>query len=92
MSSTSLFTIASTSSSGGHHGPGWLFVLISVLILAFAITLVINPKLQWKMNRWQFKNPAATEPSSAGLVGIRISSAVVAVVAVVFLVIGIGQL
>lgn len=62
-----------------------------MVIFAFALTLVINPKLQWRMNRWQFKNPKAMEPSRAGLIGVRVSSGVVAVVAVVFIVIGISK-
>lgn len=80
------------SSSTHQSSNPWLFLLISVVIFAFALSMVINPKLTWKMNRWQFKNPQAMEPSKAGVIWIRISSGVVAAVAVVFIVIGIGKL
>lgn len=75
-----------------HTGGSWLFVVFAVLIGGLAVAMAINPKLQWKMNRWQYKNAAAMEPSRAGLLMTRATSSVVAVVAVVFLVIGIRQL
>ena len=81
--------VASTS---GQHSGGWLFVVISAVILVFALTTAINPRLQWKMSRWQFKNRQALEPSAAGLVMARVISVIVAIVAVVFIVIGVRQL
>ncbi len=75
-----------------HSGGSWVFILVAACIFCIAIALVINPKLQWRMNRWQFKNPQAMEPSKAGLIGIRVGAAVAAVVAVVFVVIGTTRL
>lgn len=82
------------SMAGPAHGSAgsWFFVVIALFITGAAITLAINPKLQWKMNRWQFKNPQALEPSNAALVMTRIVACVISVVAVVFVVIGIRQL
>lgn len=44
---------------------------------------MVKPKLQWKMSRWQYKNPAAMEPSAKGLVMIRVSGAFFAIIGAV---------
>ena len=80
------------ASTQGQHSGGWLFVVIAAVILVFALTMAVNPRLQWKMSRWQFRNQQALEPSTAGLVMTRVISVVVAIVAVVFIVIGARRL
>ncbi|MDQ2839162.1 MAG: hypothetical protein M3Y77_11870 [Actinomycetota bacterium] len=86
-----LLAIASTNGAGKTHGPVWLFYVFAVIFLIFGIALIINPKLQWKMSRWQFKNPAASEPSAKGLVMIRVGASVFVVIAVVILIVGINH-
>jgi hypothetical protein len=79
--------LLAVASASGHHGPRWLGILIPALVGAFALATVINPKLTWKMNRWQYKNPSAMEPSSAALMVTRVVGCITIVVAIVIVVI-----
>lgn len=87
---TGTLQVARSSSMAGHgsHGPIWLFFVIGGIILIFAIATVINPKLQWQMSRWQFKNPEAREPSAKGLIAIRVISIFISLVAIAILIVG----
>lgn len=86
-----LLTIASTNGDGKAHGPIWLFYGFASVFLIFGIALIINPKLQWKMSRWQFKNPQASEPSAKGLVMIRGTACIFVIIAVVMLIVVINK-
>lgn len=71
------------SSGGGSQGAPWLFFIVGPLAIIAGIAFMVKPKLQWKMNRWQYKNPAAMEPSAKGLVMIRVSGAFFAIIGAV---------
>lgn len=83
---------ASTAGKVGTHGPVWLFFVFAVVFMIFGIAMIINPKLQWQMSRWQFKNPQATEPSAQGLVAIRVFAIFFTLIAIALLIFGITKI
>lgn len=82
-----LVAIPSNTGSGGHHASAWWGYLVGAVLIAAGFLFLAKPQLQWRWTRWQYKNPSALEPSSKGLVMIRVSAAVSIVVGVVFIVI-----
>lgn len=70
---------ADQSAGGGSRWPG---VAFGVVFIAINLVNAVNPKLRWQMSKWALKNPAASEPSEAGLRMTRIVSSVLALVGV----------
>ena len=89
-------TLAATSAvgSGGHGGSksGVPTLVIGILFVVLGSINATNPRLQWRMRSWQFKNKQAQEPSDAALKVARVTGALFAIIGVVLIVVGITKL
>ena len=80
-----------TSGAGDSHSVPWGLFVVGGVAVILGIVTIAKPKLQWKMNRWAYKNPAALEPSAKGEVAIRVGGAFTVIVGIVLLVVGITR-
>lgn len=72
-----LLVAAVTPATGGDgDGPTWPFFVVGPIVFLVALTVAINPRLPWKLNRRMSKNPDAMEPSKAGEWAIRIGAVI----------------
>ena len=76
---------ASHSGHGSKSPIGFLIVGIAFILIGGAN--LVNPSLSYRMNRWQYKNKEAWEPSNAALVAARIGGGVAVVVGIALLVV-----
>lgn len=81
-----LIAIRPMGGGGGNDSP-WLIFIVAPLFIIFGITLALKPELQWKMNRWAYKNPSAMEPSAKGLVATRITGVAMVIVATIVIIV-----
>ncbi|WP_353651232.1 DUF6199 family natural product biosynthesis protein [Nakamurella sp. A5-74] len=88
-----ILELLAVRSSGGGDGNGspWLVFIVAPLFIILGIALAIKPELQWKMNRWAYKNPKAMEPSAKGLVVTRVSGAGMVIVATIAIIVAATQ-
>lgn len=82
------FLAVPASTSGSGHSKPWALILVGVFFVLVGLSQTVYPRLGYRMNRWQYKNPGALEPSAAGLILIRVVGAVFAVIGIVLIVIG----
>jgi hypothetical protein len=81
------------ATSNGHTGGGiWFLLGWSILAVVIGTTNVLNPQLAYRMNRWQYKNKQAFEPSTAGLVVARAVGGLFVVIGIVCFVIAVTKL
>lgn len=83
---TVLTVMAPTSISGGSAHASWLVFVIAPIAIVAGVLFAAKPELQWKANRWAYKNPSAMEPSAKGLLATRITGGFIAVVGVILLI------
>jgi hypothetical protein len=89
-------------SAGWHSGRGdddgqsgggtWFLLAWSIFAVVIGATDVLHPQFAFRVNRWQYKNKQAFEPSTAGLVVARIGGAVFVVIGIVCFVIAVTKL
>ncbi|GAA1452857.1 DUF6199 family natural product biosynthesis protein [Nocardiopsis tropica] len=60
-------------------------LLLLLVFMAGAVAVLINPRLVWRMNSWQYRNPEYNEPSDAAYTGYRIGAVVMMFAIVVML-------
>lgn len=77
--------------SGGSSGPPWILWIVAPLFVVIGALLAVKPELQWKLNRWQYKNPDALAPSAKGLLATRVTGVAMVVIAVVVLVVALTR-
>ena len=87
MLSELVASVPSNSGGGSGNGSPWPIFIIAPLFIIFGIALAVKPELQWKMNRWAYKNPKAMEPSAKGLVATRISGIVMVLFATIIIIV-----
>jgi hypothetical protein len=83
-------TTPATTGSSGQSKP-WVLIVFGVIIALFGLVQATNPHLIWRMNRWQYKNPDANEPSGSAFKVMRVVGAIAFVVGIVVIVIGITK-
>lgn len=76
------------SGTGNNNGDGtsnpWIFWLVAAVILVAGVVTLVKPDLVWRMNRWQYKDKNALEPSRAGLIAQRASGGLMVGFAIFF--------
>lgn len=83
-----LWAVAPAPPPSGHSGHApWFFYLVVGLIILIALAQIARPDLAWRMNRWQYKNKQALEPSAAGLLAARLTGVAVVIVGIVMIVV-----
>jgi uncharacterized membrane protein HdeD (DUF308 family) len=70
----------------------WFLIPFGIVFAAIGIMNVVNPRMAFRMNRWQYKNKAAFEPSDAALVMARVTGAIAIAVGIALLIFGIVSL
>lgn len=81
-----LTAIAPGTSGGGSHSAVGMFAVGIFFILVGGVQ-VLKPDLTYRMNRWQYKNKEAFQPSNAGLIVARVAGAVAVVIGIVLVVV-----
>lgn len=79
--------LASTHSSGKGSKSPVGFIIVGILFILIGGMNLLKPDLSYRMNRWQYKNKQAWEPSSSALVVARIGGAIAVIVGIVLLVV-----
>ena len=76
--------------TSGHNGGGGKagFIIVGIFFVLVGLLNVVKPDLSYRMNRWQYKNKQAWEPSNAALVAARVGGCVAVVIGIVVVVIG----
>jgi len=82
-----LLAAAATSTGKGKAGP-LPFVLFGIAFILIGGLNLAKPDLSYRMNRWQYKNKEAWEPSNAALVLVRIGGALAVVIGIVLVIVG----
>ncbi|AMM18953.1 hypothetical protein AX769_00880 [Frondihabitans sp. PAMC 28766] len=67
----------------------WFLIPFGVVFAAIGAMNVVNPRMAFRMNRWQYKNKEAFEPSNAALVMARVTGCIAIAVGIGLLVFGI---
>lgn len=84
---------AAAATSGSHSGGGaWFLLAWSIFAVVIGTTNVLHPQFAYRMNRWQYKNKQAFEPSAAGLVVARLVGALFVVIGIVCFVIAVTKI
>ncbi|MHA3703477.1 DUF6199 family natural product biosynthesis protein [Jatrophihabitans sp. YIM 134969] len=76
------------AASGGHHTTlgHWGFAVVGALWIVLGGLQAAKPDVGWRMRRWQYRNPAAVQPSDRAVKVTRVAGSV-AVVAGIALVV-----
>ena len=77
-------------STAGHSGGGGKagFIIFGIIFALIGLLNAVKPDLSYRMNRWQYKNKQAWEPSNGALVLARIGGCIAVVVGIVLVVVG----
>lgn len=95
MSALTAVVLAAPAGGGGAHGgskSGVFPLIIGILFIVVGLVNATNPRLQWRMRSWQYKNKEAQEPSDLALKVSRFAGALFAIIGVVLVVVGITKL
>ncbi len=76
-----------TSPSGGHGSSSPIgFIIVGIGFILIGGMNAISPGLGFRLNRWQYKNKEAWQPSNAALVVARITGCIAVVIGIVLLI------
>lgn len=70
----------------------WFLIPFGIVFAAIGAMNVINPRFAFRMNRWQYKNKEAFEPSNGALVMARVTGVIAIGVGIALLIFGIVSL
>ena len=82
---------APVTSSGHGHASGVFQIIFGIVFGLIGLLHAINPRLFWRMSRWQFKNPEANEPSAAAFTLQRVLGVVFFGIGIALVVWGISR-
>lgn len=92
MSTTAtVLAIASAGGNGRSHS-GLYPLIIGIVFVATGVLNAVDPRLQWRMRSWQYKNKEALEPSDTALTVGRVVGVIAVGVGIVLIVVGITKL
>ena len=80
----------SSGHSGGSKSPV-ILLIVGLVFIAIGGLQGANPRLLWRLGKWQYKNPEANEPSDKGFLAWRIGGIVVAIVGIVLVILAITK-
>jgi membrane protein YdbS with pleckstrin-like domain len=67
----------------------WFLIPFGIVFAGIGVMNLVNPRLSFRINQWQYKNKKALEPSDGALVLARVTGAVAAIVGIALVVTGI---
>jgi uncharacterized membrane protein HdeD (DUF308 family) len=86
---THSYAVATQSHTGGGT---WFLLAWSLIAIVIGSANAVNPQLAYRVNRWQYKNKQAFEPSAAGLMFARAIGGLFVVIGIVCLVVAVTKL
>lgn len=84
-------TAPATGRSSGGSGGKIAFIIFGIVFVLISLLNVLKPDLSFRMNRWQYKNKEAWEPSNGALIAARVSGCIGVVVGIVLIVVGLNR-